>query len=227
MLTTSTPSISSATSSSFLPFCSCLSNFVVIDFEGYHLNSAGLVIKELSICSEKALDTIFFKPPCKRDNLSSADQNTIVWLSKSLHGISWEDGYYEYSDRFSIFQSIGLRYPRAQFYAKGEDKCKRLGDLLQLNVRNLEDIGCPKATTLLLPKNHSTQTCANHSLVEVDKLPSGNCAQKKALLFYHWLKETNAAKLEGHAQATKLLIGKLANLRLSQQSLSTSSSDSD
>ena len=151
MLATSNPSCSSPLSS-FIPFCSCLSNFVVIEFEGFHLNSPGLVVKELSICSENSLDTIFFKPPCKQDNLSLADQNTIVWLSKSLHGLSWEEGYYDYNDRFSIYKSISLRYPRAQFYAKGADKCKRLGDLLEINVTNLEDVGCPKATSITLPK---------------------------------------------------------------------------
>ena len=226
MLATSNPSCSSPLSS-FIPFCSCLSNFVVIEFEGFHLNSPGLVVKELSICSENSLDTIFFKPPCKQDNLSSADQNTIVWLSKSLHGLSWEEGYYDYNDRFSIYKSISLRYPRAQFYAKGADKCKRLGDLLEINVTNLEDVGCPKATSITLPKNTPIKPCTNHSVLEVENLPNGNCAQKKSLLFYHWLKERNAAKLEGHTQATKLLIGKLANLRFREQSLSTSSSDSD
>ena len=59
---------------------------VVIDIEGYKLKSTGFIIKELTICSESALDTVFFKPPCRFDVLPSVDQSNINWLVKSLHG---------------------------------------------------------------------------------------------------------------------------------------------
>ena len=91
---------------------------VVIDIEGYKLKSTGFIIKELTICSESALDTVFFKPPCRFDVLPSVDQSNINWLVKSLHGIPWEDGFYPYSDRFSIYHSISVSYPRATFFTK-------------------------------------------------------------------------------------------------------------
>ena len=60
---------------------------VVIDIEGYNLKSTGFIIKKLTICSASALDTVFFKPPCRFDVLPNADKSNINCLVKSLHGI--------------------------------------------------------------------------------------------------------------------------------------------
>ena len=54
---------------------------VVIDIEGYNLKSTGFIVKELTICSESALYTVFFKPPCRFDVLPSADKSNITGWS--------------------------------------------------------------------------------------------------------------------------------------------------
>ena len=200
---------------------------VVIDIEGYKLKSTGFIIKELTICSESALDTVFFKPPCRFDVLPSVDQSNINWLVKSLHGIPWEDGFYPYSDRFSIYHSISVRYPRANFFAKGAEKCKLLEELLHVPVTNLDLLGCPKACQLSLPRYRFYNRCTKHTSKSIDFIPHINCSEKKAILFFYWLKENHAAAVERDSQTTQLLVGKFANLSLNQQSNTSSSSDPD
>ena len=208
----------------------CCANYcdkVVIDIEGYNLKSTGFIIKELTICSESALDTVFFKPPCRFDVLPSADKSNINWLVKSLHGIPWEDGFYPYSDRFSIYQSVSIRYPRANFFAKGVEKCKLLEELLLVPVTNLDLLGCPKACQLSLPRYRFYNRCKKHTSKHIDFTPHIHCSEKKAILFFHWLKENHATTVERDSQTAKLLVGKFANLSLSQQSNTSSSSDTD
>ena len=201
--------------------CCCQKEFVVIDLEGFNLKSLGFVVKELSISSEFCTDTIFFKPPCSLQSLPQEDRKTVDWLSHSLHGIAWQDGYYSYCSRFSIFKSLPLRFPRASFFAKGAEKCALLRDLLNTTVTNLETVNCPK-----ISKIASSQfcNCHKHKFKSAFSFPFSNCAQKKAEFYYRWLRSNYDSKLSGTAQAADLLVRKFANLCISEHSESSSSS---
>ena len=67
---------------------------------------------------------------------------------KFLHGLAWESGDYPYCYLQQIFQSIKLRFPFAEFYAKGTEKADTLKKLLQRDVINLETLLCPKFENL-------------------------------------------------------------------------------
>ena len=91
---------------------------VVLDFEGFRSKKSGL-IKELAVSTKNYNDTISFLPPHSFNILSSSELRSFLWVSKFLHGLSWETGEYPYHYLQQIFQSIVLRFPFSDFYAKG------------------------------------------------------------------------------------------------------------
>ena len=95
---------------------------VVIDFEGFRHKKSGFIIKELSICSNNYSDTVLFLPPISFNSLSSSERKSHQWISKQLHGISWDSGSYPYWFLSQIFIAIKIRFPTAKFYkGEGED----------------------------------------------------------------------------------------------------------
>ena len=117
---------------------------VVLDIEGFRQKKSGFIIKELSVCSHNYIDTVFFLPPTSFNILSSSEQKSYHWVPKFLHGLAWESGDYPYCYLQQIIQSIKLRFPFAEFYAKGTEKSDTLKKLLQRDVINLETLLCPK-----------------------------------------------------------------------------------
>ena len=103
---------------------------VVLDIEGFRQKKSGFIIKELSVCSHNYSDTVSFLPPCSFNILSSSEQKSYQWVSKFLHGLAWESGDYPYCYLQQIIQSIKLRFPFAEFYAKGTEKADNLKKLL-------------------------------------------------------------------------------------------------
>ena len=67
------------------------------------------------------------------------------WCTRKLHGIVWNTGHLDYSELWSVFP----RVLRAEYFAKGTEKWKILGDLLDKEVENLEDHGCPRFQDLV------------------------------------------------------------------------------
>ena len=103
------------------------SGAVVLDFEGFRSKKSGCIIKELAVSTKNYNDTISFLPPNSFNILSSSEQRSFLWVSKFLHGLSWETGEYPYHYLQQIFQSIVLRFPFSDFYAKRLEKRKLYG----------------------------------------------------------------------------------------------------
>ena len=183
---------------------------IVIDVEGFYLKSLGFILKEVSVCSENINDTVLFKSPYDLNLLTRAEKYSISWLTCNLHGLSWEEGQYSYSDRFNIFQSFVLRYPDAKFFTKGAEKCAIIQSLLpNHSIFNLEDLNCPKVCDLLL--NDKTIYCPYHKTAKYKRC---HCARQKAHSYFRWLKQRNAKTLESITQTSDVPVGKLTNLRV-------------
>ena len=158
---------------------------VVIDFEGFRHKKSGFIIKELSICSNNYSDTVLFLPPISFNSLSSSERKSHQWVSKHLHGISWDSGSYPYWFLSQIFIAIKIRFPTAKFYAKGKEKTETLQKLLQKDVTNLETLLCPKIEEIFTPVEHLT--CSLHSSILPFKQKKKHCAKRKAQVYFYWI----------------------------------------
>ena len=78
---------------------------IILDLEGFKLDSLGFIIRELSLCSSYN-DTIFFKPPLKFADLPAHDRQTVIWLTNNLHGLDWDQGDILYCDLKTICLSF-------------------------------------------------------------------------------------------------------------------------
>ena len=125
------------------------SGAVVLDFEGFRSKKSGF-IKELAVSTKNYNDIFSFLPPNSFNIHSSSEQRSFLWVSKFLHGLSWETGDYSYHYLQQIFQSIVLRFPYSDFYAKRLEKTETLRQLLHRNVIKLETLFCPKIEHLKL-----------------------------------------------------------------------------
>ena len=92
-------------------------NITVTDLEGFKLKSLGFIIEELSLCSSYN-DTIFFKPPLKFADLPAHDRQTVIWLTKNLHGLDCDEGDIPYSDLKTICLNFSFRFTRKFFCKK-------------------------------------------------------------------------------------------------------------
>ena len=128
-------------------FCSKITNFIVLDLQGFKLKSLGFIIKELSLCSSYN-DTIFFKPSLKIANLPTHDRQTVIWLTNNLHGLDWDEGDIHYYDLKTICLSFSFRFFRKNFFANGIERCELHSKLLQKTVYNLEDLICPQISEI-------------------------------------------------------------------------------
>ena len=161
------------------------SEVVVLDFEGFRHKKTGFIIKELSICSNNYSDTILFLPPVPYNSLSASERKSHQWVSRFLHGLSWNTGSYPYWFLSQIFIAIKLRFPSGKFYAKGKEKSESLQTLLQKEVVDLDTLLCPKVEEISHPIKHFT--CALHSFNLPEKQKKRHCAKRKAQLSFYWL----------------------------------------
>ena len=148
---------------------------VVIDFEGFRHKKSGFIIKELSVCSNNYSDTVLFLPPISFNSLSSSERKSHQWVTKHLHGISWD----------SAFIAIEIRFPTAKFYAKGKEKTETLQKLIQKDVTNLETLLCPKIEEIFTPVEHLI--CSFHSSLLLFKQKKKHCAKRKAQVYFYWI----------------------------------------
>ena len=158
----------------------------VLDIEGFRHKKSGFLIKEVSVFTHNYSDTVYFRPPSSFNILSSSEQKSYQWNSKILHGLAWESGDYPYCYLQQIIQSIKLRFPFADFYAKETEKADTLKKLLQNDVIDLETLLCPKVENLKLYRD--IPICDLHAVSCPKRQRSRHCATKKAKLLYQWLK---------------------------------------
>ena len=160
-------------------------NLVVIDLEGFNLKSLWFVVKELSICTSYT-DTIFFKTPVKFTELPANDRFRVLWLTRKLHGLDWDEGEIPYSDLKTICLGISFRFIRNIFFAKGIEKCELLSKLIHKTLYNLEDLFCPRISEISPPE--AVNSCNLHTNLCNKKPVSNHCAERKAKTFAQWLK---------------------------------------
>jgi hypothetical protein len=144
----------------------------ILDFQGFKNVQNEFIVKELAIVSTDGqfYELQLFQPPCDFNELPQHLQKQVVWLEKQYHGLYWGSGCKNYNSLKDVFRGIVID---GNVYVKGRDKKKFIENLLvdfQVNVINLEDLGCPnlnilkKQTNLKVMKpccfNHSPKHCA-------------------------------------------------------------------
>ena len=85
----------------------------------------------------------------------------------------WNNGRFDYSELSNILP----RAVKGRYFAKGTEKGKILGTLLEKELENLEDHGCPKVQDLA---DEEIWICSTYPFRHKTTL---HCAERKAKLF--------------------------------------------
>ena len=131
---------------------------VILDFEGFRYKKTGFIIKELLLCSNNYSDTILFLQPFSYNSLSASDRRSHKWVTKFLHGLSWNSGTYRYSFLSQIFVAIKLRFPLGKFYAKGKEKTEKILNcqlIISLALCTLSTYQKSRRGKIVLKEKHS------------------------------------------------------------------------
>ena len=181
------------------------SKTVVLDVEGFRHRKEKFIVKEFfkgivtGICAEEYLDCVSFLPPTSYSELTTQQKQSFSWLSRNLHDIDWDIGYYPYIFLTQIIQSVHLRSPGAIFYAKGAEKVKFLSELLECPVIDLNSLECPSISV-----NYFTQNCQNHS--KGKNIFNKHFAKEKAIFYFNWLTKERGIRESGGAVVTEFNI---------------------
>ena len=100
---------------------------IVIDFEGFYYNN--LIFKELTVCGKNFQDTLLFKPPKDLIDCSMAQRRSINSLTRRIHGIDWNSGFYPYSFVNEYFVSLRIRFPKVTVFVKGKNKAQLISQV--------------------------------------------------------------------------------------------------
>ena len=156
--------------------------YFVIDIEAF----SGHIIKEVGISSPHFTLGFSFLPPTTFTSLPTGRQNQNNWLTRNLHGITWESGtipFTELSKLLSLFNN-----PNIPIYVKGLNKIQALTQYLPgVTFLNLDDISCPKYEDLLKFPGMVTCGCFSYSQAHNSIIYGNHCAQKKAQVYSSWL----------------------------------------
>ena len=118
---------------------------VVTEFEGYRLTNQPFILKELSVRGVDYHDTILLKPPHSSKILNAKALNPYNWVTKNLHGLTWDSGNYDYSFIFCFFLSLKLRFPNILVYARCREKCEYLSSFFP-HIIDLDTLSCAKSS---------------------------------------------------------------------------------
>ena len=149
---------------------------VVIDFEGYRLTNQPFILKELSVRGVDYHDTILLRPPDSSNILNAKALKSYNWVTKTLHGLTWDSGNYDFSFVFCFFLSLKLRFPNILLYAKGREKCEYLSRFFP-HIIDLDTLSCPKSSEF---NKTDGFICLNHQT----KYHRDHCAREKASFFF-------------------------------------------
>lgn len=128
----------------------------------------GFIIKELAIIElkhndEQNIQNLHFEAPYPSYLLPNYIRRTNRWITRTLHGMEWGDGYIPYS-KLKILLSDAIGSDK-NIFAKGSENCAILSNILGREVSNLEIFGCPKVDDIDIPMvsciwNHRSKSCA-------------------------------------------------------------------
>ena len=148
-------------------FLSSMSCFVVLDIGLEDRN----IIKELGVFADGKVQGYSFRHPKKYKPTKQ-----IFWCTKNLYGIVWNSGRLDYSELSNILP----RAVRGENFGKGTEECKIVGKLLDKEVENSEDHGCPKVQDLIDRENWIGSSYAFRHKITL------HCAELKAKVFGAW-----------------------------------------
>ena len=103
-------------------------SYIFIDVQGYCL-SFGYIPKEIAIFDGIRLANFLFKPPFKRNLLSTQDDKIVAW-SEEYHGLDWDSGYTDLNEVNGIIENIFFHFNKPKVYVKGVEKTKFLKKIL-------------------------------------------------------------------------------------------------
>ena len=153
-----------------------------------------------------------FLSPTSFSKLFSGERRSYSWLSKNLHGLNWDTGDYPYLNLQQILDSIALRFPLANFYAKWTEKTETLQIPLKMDGINIEILLIQKIYNLNF--FHKTIICILH-VFNCPKLQrSKHCARKKATFFYLWLTNESMVRESSTVFTSCELVPKFSGLQL-------------
>ena len=149
----------------------------------------------MTVCGKNFQDTLLFKPPKDLIDCSIAQRRSINLLTRRIHGIDWNSGFYPYSFLNEYFVSLRIRFPKVTVFVKGKNKAQFLSKYLE-NVRDLEDFGCPPIKEI---QKDFVVSCPNHSQIEPWKpdVKFWHCSKLKAALLYQWLEKFKYGNPDG------------------------------
>lgn len=179
------------------------SEFIVIDLEGFDNNN--LIVKELSVYGKNYQDTLLFKPPQDFSSLPTENRPSIIFLTRKIHGIDWDHGFYPYNFIHSYFISLRFRFPTAIVFVKGNMKREFLSKFLK-NVYDLEKLGCPPLKQL---SGNSILSCENHTNLDPSNTAQTfwHCSKLKSCVAYQWLEGwCNANQSNANSQFERLFV---------------------
>ena len=145
---------------------------VVIDFEGYRLTNQPFILKELSVRGVDCHDTILSRPPHSSNILNTKAPKSYNWVTKNLHGLTWDSGNCDYSSVFYFFLSLKLRFSNILVYAKGREKCEYLTSFFPHSI-DLDTLSWPKSSEF---NKTDGFICLNHQIST-----TGTTAQERKL----------------------------------------------
>ena len=143
---------------------------IVLDIELTDRN----IFKELGLFIDGSVQEFSFCPP-----KTFKPNKETTWSTRHLHGVAWSSGKLEYEKLFAVFCDKNVM--KAEVFAKTLEKFRLLTSLLEENVENLDDYGCPKYQDLV--QTDSLWICSNYLFRHKTRL---HCAERKTEVYGEW-----------------------------------------
>lgn len=166
-------------------------HFIICDIECFQ----GNIIKEIAFATQFYCLGFSFQPPISFVELTVQKQKENCWLTRNLHGITWESGTYPFSYVETILKNFV--HDNTTVFVRGSQKITCLESYLPgTNFVDLEHLLCPKYTDLVrYPEYCNIVSCYLYPQHHNSALYLGHCAIKKASIYLRWVMEKNPETL--------------------------------
>jgi hypothetical protein len=151
----------------------------LIHFSAFNSENS-IILKELAIVhlDFDSSQSWIFKPPFPISQLSKTSLYATSYLSENVFGLEWMDGDVDYQE----FKNIIINYTHrsSTIFTHGRTRQEFLQDILEKTVINLEELHCPKFSSLSFP----SKSCAHPS----HQYSSFRCSLKEAQCYSSFIK---------------------------------------
>ena len=150
-------------------------HFSAFDFD----EENNFIVKELAIVNPdfNSFQSWIFKPPFPISQISQSLRYANDYLSQHVFGLEWIDGEVEYVELKNILTKYTSHSDT--IFTHGKARQVFLESLLQRTVINLEELKCPKYSSLAFP----SKSCAHR----LHQFASFRCALKEASVYAQFL----------------------------------------